>query len=84
MWVIRNLTPGEVLACWDVPKKCGPLGGSDDVKRALMGDIFTPLKIRQSVLEDIKPVSDKLLSTEDVKPQERNVDLDQAALEDPP
>jgi hypothetical protein len=74
---IRPLTPGEVLACWDVPEKLGQLGGSEDVKRALMGDIFTPLKIRKNALEDIKHLSNKLLSAKDVMPQERNAGLDE-------
>jgi hypothetical protein len=71
MWVIRPLTPGEVLASWDVPKKLGQLGELEDVlKRVLMGDMFTPLKIWHSVLEDLKPLSNKILLAKNVMPQE--------------
>jgi hypothetical protein len=44
-----------------------------------MGDLFTPLKIRRCVLEDIKPLSDNLLLAQDALPQEQNVGLDEMA-----
>jgi hypothetical protein len=59
MWVIRPLTAGETLGCWDVPEKLGLLMDTDSERRLLMEGMFTPLKIRQSVLEGIVPVTMK-------------------------
>jgi hypothetical protein len=61
MWVIRPLSPAEVISCWDVPEKLGHLIGTNEGKAALMKEIFTPSKIRQSVLEEIRPLLDKLI-----------------------
>jgi hypothetical protein len=33
MWVIRALTPIEVLSCWDVPEKIGQLLETNEQKR---------------------------------------------------
>jgi hypothetical protein len=60
-WVIRSLTPAEALSCWDVPEKLGQLAGTDEAKRMLMKDMFTPLKSRQMVLEDLIPLLPKLI-----------------------
>jgi hypothetical protein len=63
MWVIRNLMTAEVLSCWeDVPEKLGMIAQSDEKKRILMNTMFTPIKIRQAVLEDLAPVISELLS----------------------
>jgi hypothetical protein len=64
MWVIRVLTPSEVLACWDVPEKLGQLTKTDDGKRSLMRVMFTPIKIRQAILEDLFPFMPGLLGKE--------------------
>lgn len=56
MWVVRALTPGEVLACWDVPEKLGQLAKTNELKGLIMREMFTPLKICQTVLEEISPV----------------------------
>jgi hypothetical protein len=65
LWVIRSLTPGEVLSCWDVPEKLGLLVESEEVKRALMHGMFTPLKIWQAVLEDLAVELNKVIMAED-------------------
>jgi hypothetical protein len=67
LWVIRSLTPGEVLSCWDVPEKLGLLVESEEVKRALMHGVLTPLKIRQAVLEDLAVKLNKVIMAEDDK-----------------
>jgi hypothetical protein len=62
--VIRTLTPAEVLACWDVPEKLGLLAKTDHGKREIMNAMFTPIKIRQALLEDIRPVMHQLIASE--------------------
>jgi hypothetical protein len=32
MWVMRPLTPSEVISCWDVPEKLGQLIDTADGK----------------------------------------------------
>jgi hypothetical protein len=48
MWVIRALTPAEVLVCWGVPEKLGHLTRTEEAKRESTRGIFTPIKIWQS------------------------------------
>jgi hypothetical protein len=69
MWVIRSLTTAESMACWDVPEKLGQLAGNDELRRKIMHGMFTPLKIRQTVLENLGPVVNELLEngTEEVR-----------------
>jgi hypothetical protein len=62
LWAIRSLTASEDLSCWDVPEKLGQLSGSDNGRREIMKDMFTPVKIRQAVLEDLTPIIDGLLA----------------------
>jgi hypothetical protein len=63
MWVIRPLTAGETLGCWDVPERLGLLMDTNDERRSLMEGVFTPLKIRQAILEEIGPVMKNLLNS---------------------
>jgi hypothetical protein len=63
MWVIRPLTAGKTLGCWDVPERLGSLMDTNDKRRSLMEGMFTPLKIRQAVLEEISPVIKNLLDS---------------------
>jgi hypothetical protein len=56
VWVIRSLTSSELVSAWDVPEKLGKLVGSDEGRLELMKEPFTPLKIRQAVLEEVKSV----------------------------
>jgi hypothetical protein len=56
VWVIRSLTLSELVSAWDVPEKLGKLIGSDEGRMDLMKKPFTPLKIRQTVLEEVKSV----------------------------
>jgi hypothetical protein len=67
MWVIRPLSPSEVIACWDVPEKLGRLLDTEDDRIALMRGMFTPLKIRQAVLEEVNPMMTRLLKPENGK-----------------
>jgi hypothetical protein len=62
MWVIRPLTTPEVLSCWDIPEKLGVLGGTDDKLKSVLQDLTTPMKIRQTILEGLEPVMQKLMS----------------------
>jgi hypothetical protein len=61
MWVIRSLSPSELLACWDVPEKLGHLAGTSQGKEDIMNCMFTPIKIRQAALEDLAPVMSELM-----------------------
>jgi hypothetical protein len=72
MWVIRPLTPSEVIACWDVPKKLGRLFETKDDRISLMKEMFGPLKIRQLALEDLRPFMSKFLESESEKATERS------------
>jgi hypothetical protein len=63
MWVIRPLTAGKTLGCWDVPERLGLLADTNDERRSLMEGMFTPLKIRQAVLEEIGPMMKNLLNS---------------------
>jgi hypothetical protein len=45
MWVIRPLTAGETLGCWDVPERLGLLVDTNDERQSLKEGMFTPLKI---------------------------------------
>jgi hypothetical protein len=56
VWVARPLTPAEVLSAWDVPEKLGNLSGSDEGRTDLMSEPFTPLKIRQAMLVEVKGI----------------------------
>lgn len=56
IWVARSLTSSEIVSAWDVPEKLGMLAGSDEGRSALMSEPFTPLKIRQAVLEEVGTV----------------------------
>jgi hypothetical protein len=58
--VARELSSSERVAAWDVPEKLGKLIGSDEGRMDLMSDPFTPLKIRQAVLEEVRTVWDHL------------------------
>jgi hypothetical protein len=62
MWVIRTLTPVEVLSCWGLPEKLGHLAKTDEGKRKIMKGMFTPIKIWQAVLENLAPIMSELLS----------------------
>jgi hypothetical protein len=62
------------------PKKCGQLAETEEQKRALMLEPFTPLKIRQSVLEDLKPILAELLSD---KNEVRNISEGERACNTP-
>jgi hypothetical protein len=72
MWVIRPLTPSEVIACWDVPKKLGRLFETKDDRISLMKEMFGPLKIQQLALEDLRPFMSKFLESESEKATERS------------
>jgi hypothetical protein len=64
LWVIRSLTPVELLSCWDVPEKLGQLLETEREKLEVMKEVFTPLKIRQSVLEDVRTLMPQLLKNQ--------------------
>jgi hypothetical protein len=72
MRVIRPVTPSEVIACWDVPKKLGQLFETEDDRISLMKEMFVPLKTRQLALEDLRPFMVQFLKSDSEKATDRS------------
>jgi hypothetical protein len=60
---IRPLTSSELVAAWDVPENLGKLIGTDEGRLDLMTEPFTPLKVRQAVLEEVSSFFGDLMNS---------------------